>query len=143
MTRLLGKNLTNKYIYFSNNVTFRFMIRNIFAGKTALHRAAMSGQIDELKKLIQRNEDLNARDNRGDTALHWAAYHGDHAVVTELLENHASMVFSKDGKTAVDIAGICGQKEVVNCINEWLVKHLVIEHKVATQSESMTSGTPL
>ena len=84
-TRLLGKNLTNKYIYFSNNVTFRF-IRLISAGKTALHRAAMSGQIDEMKKLIQRKENLNARDKSGHTALHYAAVKGNNEMVTTLIQ---------------------------------------------------------
>ena len=105
MTRLLGKNLTNKYIYFSNNVTFRFMIRNISAGKTALHRAAMSGQIDELKTLIQGNEDLNARDNSGDTALHWAARKGHRDGVICLLEAGADFdLRNYEGKRPIDVA---------------------------------------
>ena len=45
----------------------------------------MSGQIDELKKLIQRNEDLNASDKSGHTALHYAVEKGNNEMVTTLI----------------------------------------------------------
>ena len=48
--------------------------------------AAMSGQIDELKKLIQRKENLNARDKSGHTALHYAAVKGNIEMVTTLIQ---------------------------------------------------------
>ena len=46
----------------------------------------MSGQIDELKKLIQRKENLNASDKSGHTALHYAAVKGNNEAVTTLIQ---------------------------------------------------------
>ena len=46
----------------------------------------MSGQIDEMKKLIQRKENLNARDKSGHTALHYAAVKGNNEMVTTLIQ---------------------------------------------------------
>ena len=81
------------------------VIRNISAGKTALHKAAMSGQIDGLKTQIQGNEDLNARDNRGDTALHWAARKGLRIGVICLLEAGADFdLRNYEGKRPIDVA---------------------------------------
>ena len=64
----------------------------------------MSGQIDELKTLIQRNEDLNARDNSGDTALHWAARKGLRIGVICLLEAGADFdLRNYEGNRPIDV----------------------------------------
>ena len=65
----------------------------------------MIGQIEELKTLIQGNEDLNARDNRGDTALHWAARKGLRDGVISLLEAGADFYLGNyEGKRPIDVA---------------------------------------
>ena len=65
----------------------------------------MSGQIDELKTLIQGKEDLNARDNFGDTALHWAARKGLRDGVICLLEAGADFdLRNYQGKRPIDVA---------------------------------------
>ena len=103
MINITIQSLTNKYIYFSNNVTFR-VIRNTSAGKTALHRAAMSGQNDGWKTLIQGKEDLNARDSSGDTALHWAARKGLRIGVICLLEAGADFdLRNYEGNRPIDV----------------------------------------
>lgn len=40
---------------------------------TALHQAAGSGNLEEVRKLLPGSKDINARDPIGSTALHWGA----------------------------------------------------------------------
>ena len=72
---------------------------------TALHRAAMSGQIDGWQTLIQGNEDLNPRDNFGDTAFHWAARKGLRDGVICLLEAGGDFdLRNYEGRRPIDVA---------------------------------------
>ena len=65
----------------------------------------MSGQIDGWQTLIQGKVDLNARDNFGDTALHWAARKGLRDGVICLLEAGADFdLRNYEGKRPIDVA---------------------------------------
>jgi ankyrin repeat protein len=52
--------------------------------KDALHKAAHTGKIDEVRRLLNQGGDVNARNADGDTIL-WLAAHGGHTEVVRLL----------------------------------------------------------
>ena len=58
-------------------------------GSTSLHLAAMEGQYDICKMIIESNTmNINVRNNAGDTALDKAATEGHSEICRILLENH-------------------------------------------------------
>jgi len=78
-------------------------------GVTPLHLAASINDIEILKRIIDTHlaerDDLNAQDNRGNTALHHAAEGGYANAVILLLNNGASSTIRNDDRlTAYDIA---------------------------------------
>ncbi len=54
-------------------------------GAASIHEAARQGDIEQIKKLIEATVDINARDDHGRTALHYAAMIGHKDVVTLLV----------------------------------------------------------
>ena len=55
----------------------------------------------------------------GRTALHDAAYHGNLAIATRLLEGGADLTLrANDGKTALDFARSSGKSEVVALLSQ-------------------------
>jgi ankyrin repeat protein/ribosomal protein S13 len=78
-------------------------------GATPLHLAASINDIEILKRIIDthlaESDDLNAQDNRGNTALHHAAEGGYANAVILLLNNGARSTIRNDNRlTAYDIA---------------------------------------
>jgi len=60
-------------------------------GDRPLHRAAINGHISVVKELIEeRNAKINARDNRGRTALRWARDEGE-ANIAAYLASHGGI----------------------------------------------------
>ena len=39
-----------------------------------LHQAAREGDVDEINRLLEVGEDVNEKDERGGTPLHWAMF---------------------------------------------------------------------
>ena len=83
-----------------------------------IHDAAEQGDVVKVKTLLKGDPDLVfGKDDRGDTALHWAALNGHKDVVVLLLANKAELD-AKDisGDTALHWAAQQGHKDVVELL---------------------------
>ena len=70
-----------------------------------------------VKLLIEKGADVNIQANLVKmTPLHWACYNNDFDVVKLLLDKGAVQTRASNGNYPVDIAGVCGYKDVVNVI---------------------------
>jgi ankyrin repeat protein len=89
-------------------------------GMTALHRAAIRGNIETIKDLIEKGAEINARDNYGWTPLHWAVFKQDEIMCRSLVQSGASIAVTSSrpwfkfpaGITAVEMAKITNNKAV-------------------------------
>ncbi|MCK4294857.1 MAG: ankyrin repeat domain-containing protein, partial [Planctomycetes bacterium] len=71
----------------------------------ALHQAAADGDIEQVKLLISKGADVNAKDMQGRTPLHGAAFRGHKDVVGLLLAKGADVnAQDRNGRTPVDAA---------------------------------------
>lgn len=85
-----------------------------------LLRVAESGDVDELRRLLPRVVDINARNRYGMTALMKAAFFGHEPVVRLLLERGADPnVARNDSFTALALAAFFGHAETVNTLIEF------------------------
>src|SRR5678815_4378018 len=71
-------------------VSFLFGAPPLLAGADTLPEAVHRGNTVRIRSLLASRPDLNLPDGDGNTALHWAARHGDARLVKELLERGAS-----------------------------------------------------
>ena len=75
--------------------------------------------LEEIKSLLKKGADLEAKDGDGETALLMAARRGHIEVVKYLVENGADLeAKDKDGDTALVGAAIWGKLDVVKCLAE-------------------------
>ncbi len=58
---------------------------------TPLHKAALWGQKETVKMLLDWGADINARDEKGETPLYKASFRGKWDVVQLLLDNGARL----------------------------------------------------
>jgi cytohesin len=71
----------------------------------SLHRAAATGDIDQVKLLISKGTDVNEKTTTGDTALHYAARHNHNDVAELLIKKGADVnAKNKNGDTPAHIA---------------------------------------
>ncbi|MDE5062959.1 ankyrin repeat domain-containing protein, partial [Wolbachia endosymbiont of Drosophila chauvacae] len=61
-------------------------------GNTPLHFAAIMGNFDTARVLLKRKADVNAKNNRGMTALHYATDFDHRDLVEWLLAHGASIL---------------------------------------------------
>ena len=61
------------HFYFLTNEVPIFFFHVCFNGKTAIHFACENNKIDVLKYLLGLDLDLNAKNNTGETPLHYAS----------------------------------------------------------------------
>ena len=92
-------------------------------GKTALYCAAKYGQVEIVEKLLQKNPNVNATDNKGKTAL-WVAVEHNHAAVVVLLlnvngidANLAPMHGSSKHITPLQYAQTKGYSRIIKLLN--------------------------
>jgi len=73
-----------------------------------LHGAAMNGDIDSIKKLIEGEADVNAKAHaESRTPLHYAALRGDKEIVDLLIQNGAKLnVIDGEGLSVLDMSYI-------------------------------------
>ncbi len=77
------------------------------AGSTALHHAAGYGPIDNLQLLIDKGADVNVKNRRRSTPLHWAIH--DEAKVRLLLSKGANINAKQvEGRTPLYLAAMLG-----------------------------------
>jgi len=75
--------------------------------------AVQSNKIDHLKRLLRAGASVNAKDNRGFTALHRAAERGFEDIVEFLLKNGADKTIVGQGQTALSFAQSRGNEKIV------------------------------
>lgn len=86
-------------------------------GCTPLHFAAMQGHEGVVRLLIDRDADLEARNDGGATPLHVGAWRGHAGIVRMLLEKGANVaVEDSQGFTALQHAAMGGQEEVATML---------------------------
>jgi ankyrin repeat protein len=95
-------------------------LQNIFAqveALEALHRAAVDGEIEQVKLLISKGADVNAKNGDGWTPLQYAASRGHMEIVELLLAHDADVHISgEDNLTAAEYAMKNNHTEVVQLL---------------------------
>lgn len=85
-----------------------------------LFEAAAAGDLDYLKKNIKQ---LNDKNDRGWTALHFAARFGQLEVAKFLQKNHVDLTIANgEGKTASQVATFWGNDEIAKIIAPTVVE---------------------
>jgi hypothetical protein len=108
-------------------------------GNTALHAAALAGNLKAMDYLASRGSDINAMDNKGSTGLHFAARSGN-CDVMEWLVNHGvdPAVEEVDGCSAIYDAAMNGHLPAI----QFLVRDRVLSefpiHKRTTSIRLLT-----
>lgn len=84
----------------------------------SLHVSARNGDLKRVKELLQVNRDqVNSKDNLGETPLHYAAGNGHKAVAELLLANNGDVnAKDNDGRTPLQWAALKGHKAVVKLL---------------------------
>jgi len=85
--------------------------------RDAFLRAVQSGDGNAAAAMIQQGADVNAREANGTSALHWAVYHRDVALVKRLLAAGAKVAVVNDfGSSPMQEAAITGNKAVIKLL---------------------------
>ena len=87
------------------------------SGDASLHDAAWDGDEAQVKTLLAKGADLDARVEEGETALHFAAFKGRTVIARLLLDKGADAnARKKDGATPLGLAAFNGHKEVAELL---------------------------
>ena len=102
-----------QFVSEKDGVTLNSINYGMVNGVTALHCAAQAGHFEIVKLLLANGANVNQLDATKNTALHYATNHPKivKLLVKKLLAN---------GATAISIAEMCNQPEVVKCLQEVL-----------------------
>ena len=81
--------------------------------------AAINGNIENVRLLLDRGVNINFKDNYGDTALMWASSE-DNIYIVEILLNHGANIdlLDDDGDTALDLAVGDGNTDIIELLLE-------------------------
>ena len=86
-------------------------------GATPIMNASQSNKIDKLNLLIKSGATINFKDKRGFTALHRASEMGHFDIVKTLIANGADKSIEAEGHTALSLATMTKQNEIVKFLN--------------------------
>lgn len=81
--------------------------------------AAGEGRLDAVRYLLDQGADVNARDERGRSALAEAAFYGNVSVIKELILRGADINAISDEGTALDIAVHTKHADVVGLLKHY------------------------
>ncbi|XP_060893597.1 ankyrin repeat domain-containing protein 39 [Labrus mixtus] len=97
--------------------------------------AAMDGDLERVKTLVQKGTDPDLRDAAGYTALHYASRSGHHTVCKFLLENGAcASPQTPGGATPLHRSAYCGHLDVVR---------LLLQHRADPMTCDDDGASPL
>ena len=98
-------------------------------------KAIKKGDIERIKKLISQGADVNAKDNRGMTPLHKAAYYGRRQMAKVLIAKGANVNETDTaGQTPLHIAANFGAK---------FVPELLLANGASISARDIAGNTPL
>ncbi|KAI5621465.1 DNA-binding protein RFXANK [Silurus asotus] len=102
----------------------------------SLHQLAAHGEISKVRTQVASDAALlNSQDERGFTALMWAAAFGEIEMVQFLLEKGADpKTFARERESALSLASAGGYADIVQ---------MLLQHNVDVNSYDWNGGTPL
>jgi ankyrin repeat protein len=87
------------------------------AGRSDVADAAMHGDKNAVRKLIEQHADVNAPQGDGATGLHWAVFRSDKEMVDVLLHAGANpKVANREGSTPMWLAGVNGDAATLEAL---------------------------
>jgi dihydroorotase-like cyclic amidohydrolase len=124
-------------------------LQNMFAqveALEALHRAAVAGEIKQVKLLISEGADVNVKNDEGLTPLHYAAREGHKEIVELLLAHGADVNISEENlnRIAAEYAMHYNHTEIVQLLvskgADISPLHLALYMKDETKAKSLIEG---
>ena len=104
-------------------------------GDTPLHWAALKGNIDIARHLIENGADVNIKDNAGWTPLHRAVRVTKYDIVKLLIEFGADpFITDNDGKTPLDI---CQNDDIRSLLEKYMEEYHSIQEKIKRNESSI------
>ncbi|XP_021374947.1 caskin-2-like [Mizuhopecten yessoensis] len=110
----LGKQSKNKLLGSSKKGGINYQDSD---GMSALHQAALVGNLDMMQLLLENGSSVSIQDNKGMLALHYAAWQGKSEPVHMLLQwQSPTNELAKEGETPIHLACQHGHFDVVNLL---------------------------
>jgi ankyrin repeat protein len=103
---------------FSKYILVLLMI-SILSCTDTLYDAAFEGNIDKVQTLLEEGANINAKDEDGFAALHYATLEGHPDIVEILLENGADVnAKTKNGRTVLQFVESEGSTGIVQLLKD-------------------------
>ncbi len=123
-----------------NQSTLRFGSTSLSCEENELFSAAKVGRIDIVTQLLKKGVDVNIRDPRGNTPLHWAAAKGNQMTMGVLLSARMALPnpINHDGYSPLAVAVLNGQAQ---CVDKMLIPRFAVD--VNRPVRALNNDTPL